>query len=320
METLTGQVLAGNCDDIDLDCQMRRAAFEQVRRIAGHQGCMTWAEIDSGFSFGGQEFHLCGRARGIFKPRAMKFLLSIKTVVPREGRKIWYDDQTEAHHQIFTAEESVEYSFMGTDPNAHDNQLLRAAYSHQIPIIYFLGIAPRKYVPLIPCYVSDWDGKALKARIDIGLPGTVKLALPSEVPERRYALTHAKQRVHQACFREAVIEAYGGRCALSGLRELRLLDAAHIVPDADEGFGQPVVVNGIPLTKIHHAAFDANLIGIDPDYGVHVSGRLLEQQDGPMLEALKQLQGKQLILPSRDRDRPDRNRLAFRFDQFKLAA
>jgi hypothetical protein len=27
-----------------------------------------------------------------------------------------------------------------------------------------------------------------------------------------------------------------------------------------------VVPNGIPLSKIHHAAFDAHLIGIDPDY------------------------------------------------------
>jgi hypothetical protein len=32
-----------------------------------------------------------------------------------------------------------------------------------------------------------------------------------------------------------------------------LLDAAHIV-DADEQLGQPIVSNGLPLTKIHHAA------------------------------------------------------------------
>ena len=37
--------------------------------------------------------------------------------------------------------------------------------------------------------------------------------------------------------------------------------AAHIVADKDEQFGQPVVSNGIPLSKIHHAAFDAHLIG-----------------------------------------------------------
>ncbi len=35
--------------------------------------------------------------------------------------------------------------------------------------------------------------------------------------ERRYALRAVKQRLHQASFREAVISAYNGRCALSGL-------------------------------------------------------------------------------------------------------
>ena len=34
------------------------------------------------------------------------------------------------------------------------------------------------------------------------------------------------------------------------------------------------VPNGLPLSKIHHAAFDAHLIGIDPDYRLHVSDRL----------------------------------------------
>ena len=67
------------------------------------------------------------------------------------------------------------------------------------------------------------------------------------------------------------------------------MDAAHIVEDKDERFGQPVIPNGIPLSKIHHAAFDKHLIGIDPYYHLHVSGRLLELKDGPMLDALKGL-------------------------------
>jgi hypothetical protein len=33
-----------------------------------------------------------------------------------------------------------------------------------------------------------------------------------------------------------------------------------------EQFGQPIVSNGSPLTKLHHGAFDAHLIGVDPDY------------------------------------------------------
>ena len=65
---------------------------------------------------------------------------------------------------------------------------------------------------------------------------------------------------------------------------------------------------------------DAHLIGIDPDYKLHVSERLLIQRDGPMLEALKRLNGGTIHLPGRDKDRPDRDRLAVRFERFKAAA
>ena len=81
-----------------------------------------------------------------------------------------------------------------------------------------------------------------------------------------------------------------------------------------------MVPNGIPLSKIHHAAFDAHLIGIDQDYRLHVSERLLGQRDGPILEALKRLNGATIHLPNRDKDRPERDRLALRFERFKAAA
>jgi hypothetical protein len=87
--------------------------------------------------------------------------------------------------------------------------------------------------------------------------------------------------------------------------------------DADEQLGQPVISNGLPLTKLHHAAFDAHLIGIGPDYRIHVSDRLLEIRDGPFLETgLKGIVGQVIQLPRRSEDRPDRDRLALRFEQF----
>jgi putative restriction endonuclease len=75
------------------------------------------------------------------------------------------------------------------------------------------------------------------------------------------------------------------------------------------------------LTKLHHAAFDAQLIGIDPDFRIHVSDRLLEIHDGPFLElGLKAIVGQVIQLPRRSVDRPDRDRLARRFEEFKKAA
>ena len=304
----------------DSDSRMRMAAFEHVRRLSDLHDHLTRNELAPGFVFEGRRIPLVNPQRGIFKPRKIQYLLSIRTVFPRSGARVWYDDQREAHRQIFESEESIEYAFMGQDPEAADNRWLREAFENQIPVIYFLGVAPARYLAIVPTYISGWDAHALKARVTFGIPDQVRSEVPQYADERRYALREVKQRLHQTSFREAVIAAYKGRCALSGLPEQWLLDAAHIISDKNEQMGQPVVPNGLPLSKIHHAAFDRHLIGIDPDYRLHVSGRLLDQRDGTILEALKQLDGGRLHLPPRARDYPDRERLALRFEQFKAAA
>ena len=73
----------------------------------------------------------------------MAHLLSIKTVFPRRGARVWYDDQREAHRQIYAGDEVVDYAFMGTDPNSVDNRWLLDAMEQQIPVIYFLGHVAR---------------------------------------------------------------------------------------------------------------------------------------------------------------------------------
>jgi putative restriction endonuclease len=300
------------------DAPIRAAAFAHLRRLQELHDHLDSGHLAAGFSFEGERIPFINPRRGIFKPQRMRFLLSIKTVFPKVGAKVWYDDQRNVHRQIYDGDETVDYAFMGSDPNAADNRWLREAWEHQVPIIYFLGVSPGRYQAIAPAFIAGWDARALKASVGFGVPGAATLA--NDVFERRYALRTVKQRLHQASFRDAVISAYRGRCALSGLPEPMLLDAAHIISDGDEKLGQPIVPNGIPLSKIHHAAFDARLIGIDPDYKVHVAERLRAQNDGPMLEALKRLHLSSLHLPGRDRDRPDRDRLASRFEMFQSAA
>lgn len=304
--------------DREQDMAIRLAAFDHIRRLTMMRDELSGADLLRGFVFRGMRIPLIN-PRGIFKPQQMRFVLSIKTVVPKPGGRVWYDDQRESHRQVFAGKDSVDYAFMGKDPKAADNQWLREAMENRIPVIYFLGITPGRYQPIFPTYIVGWDAKALKARIAFGVPTETVVKQPKSSTERRYALRAVKQRLHQALFREAVISAYNGRCAISGLPEPLLLDAAHIVADSHEKLGQPIVPNGIPLSKIHHAAFDANLIGVDPDYRIHVSDRLLGLSDGPMLEVLK-LRGGTIRLPSRPKDRPDPERLAQRFEQFKVTA
>lgn len=305
----------------DIQDPLRTAAFLHVRRLQETHDQLAASDLAAGFTFEGNRFPLVNQQRGIFKPQKMTHLLSIRTVFPKPGAKVWYDDQRHVHRQIYDGEDTIDYAFMGTDSTRADNRWLKEAFEHRIPIIYFLGISPGRYQAVLPSFIVGWDARAAKAQVAFGAPlAATENAPPADHAERRYALRAVQQRLHQASFRAAVIHAYRGRCALSGLPEPMLLDAAHIVTDRHERLGQPVIPNGIPLSKIHHAAFDAHLIGIDPDFRVHVSDRLLVQNDGPMLEALKRLHNGTLHLPERTRDQPDRDRLAMRFESFKAAA
>src|SRR5436190_14051430 len=112
-----------------------------------------------------------------------------------------------------------------------------------------LGTSPGRYQPVIPTFIVGWHPERLRVQLAFGaiVGPSAQADLPA-APERLYALREVKARLHQASFRDAVLSAYGGRCAISRLPEPRLLDAAHIVMDADELFGQPVISNGLPLT------------------------------------------------------------------------
>jgi putative restriction endonuclease len=208
---------------------MRQAAFAAVNRLAAMQGELTAADLKAGFQFQGIRVPLINPQRGIFKPRQMKHLLSIRTVFPMAGARVWYDDQRDVHRQIYQGDEHIEYAFMGSNPDAADNRWLREAMADRIPIIYFLGVAPGLYMAITPAYIVGWDAGQLKAYISFSPSEDLKGSdYPTSSIERRYALRQVKHRLHQASFREACSRPIKRRCAVSGLPEVRLLDAAHI--------------------------------------------------------------------------------------------
>jgi putative restriction endonuclease len=86
----------------------------------------------------------------------------------------------------------------------------------------------------------------------LGLPG-----------ERGRAVRTFQQLERDATFARRVLEAYGNRCAICGY-QLRLLDAAHIVPVADS-LSTDRTENGLALCPTHHRAFDRGIIGIAED-------------------------------------------------------
>jgi putative restriction endonuclease len=227
-------------DPTSRDAQLRQAAFNHVDRLGALRGgVLDSADLAGGFEYGGQRIPLINPRRGIFKPQQMENLLSIKTVFPRRGARVWYDDQREAHRQIYAGDDVVDYQFMGTDPNSPDNRWLLDAMQRQIPVIYFLGTSPGRYQPFIPTFIVGWHPERLRVDLAFGVivGASVQATLPAS-PERRYALREIKARLHQASFRDAVLSAYGGRCAISRLPEPRLLeirDGSFLSKDEGEG-------------------------------------------------------------------------------------
>lgn len=242
-------------------------------------------------------------------------LLSIKTTEPRAGRTNIYSDQE-------TDEGFFRYSLQRGNPQGGGNKHLWEALEDRTPFIYFHAVAEGVYKAIWPCFVTAVHANQGFCEVVVGNTAVaattqttvVEYAIP-EAPVRRYSVRETKVRLYQATFRKNVLTAYNNRCAISGLPVVRLLDAAHITPDTETD-SSTEVTNGIAMSRLHHQAFDASLLGISPDLKIVLSGKILDSSDGPLLEALKYCHNTKLTVPAFGDTRPDRQRLAKRFEQF----
>ena len=257
--------------------------------------------------------------RGIWKPKVCDLPISIASTI-----KGPYSDG-------FTEDGLLFYRYQGSDPQSPDNVGLRRLMASRTPFVYFHSVVAGKYVPIWPVFVvRDLPHElAIHAAVDPAYTSGVAISTDetdieefrndSSLGVRRYVASFTRRRLHQSTFRERIIAAYHHTCTICRLQHAELLDAAHIIPDVHE-FGEPVVQNGLCLCKIHHAAYDQNIIGISPDYRVHVRRDILAEIDGPMLRhGLQELNGSGLVLPTRNTDYPDPDRLHVRYQEFRNA-
>lgn len=294
-----------------MDELIRLAAFAWLKKQADIYGdTLPWEILTGGFDYFGQRIRLMG-PQGIWKPKQMDLPLSITTVI--DGP---YDDKPDVKGFLT-------YRYRGKDPDHRDNAGLREVMRLRKPLVYFFNIFPGKYLATYPVFIVNDDPYNLSFTVavdDIAYLNVDKVEdTLSGIERRSYITQTVLYRAHQRQFRERVIAAYRSQCALCKLRHIELLDAAHIIGDREE-HGDPIVQNGLSLCKIHHAAFDHNIIGINPDYQVIVRQDVLEEIDGPMLKyGLQELNNNRLILPTHKSEWPDRERLERRYDSFLKA-
>lgn len=287
--------------------------FLTLRTNDGLDTISTEAMAD--FEFDGARFRLLDAQAGITKPKELDAALSIRTTFTPPGKDRPYDDHV-------GEDGFLRYKWRGTDPEHHQVRGLREAMRSELPLVWFVGIAPGVYQPLFPVYIlwEEPDQHQFVIDPDVARGKVTGERPPTEI-ERRYILHETKRRVHQPLFRAVVLRAYEERCAVCALRPRALLDAAHIVEDSSEE-GVAAVRNGLTLCKIHHAAYDSDILGIRPDLIVEIRPDLLDVTDGPML--LHGIQGRHgqglMALPRSRAEQPDPELLGRRFERFKSAS
>lgn len=284
-----------------------REVIAQVlaERAEARGGFLQWADLTNVDLPDGSSRRVVDPGRGgIWNPSGLEATLSVVTS----------PDGPYADEELAGGLLTYHYQ---SGPEGGKNLKLRRAMDLGFPVIRFHKVASNAYVPIYPVYVidDDPDSRVFTLSVDKSFTSLTAAAVISEI-ERQYVERLVRQRVHQPAFRARVMLAYDTRCTICNLKHARLLDAAHIISDAHDE-GDAVVTNGLSLCKIHHAAYDENLLGISADYKVHVNDDLLAEVDGPMLRhGLQEMHGRTLLLPSRSADRPDVARLDRRYAEF----
>ncbi len=296
------------------DLALRSAAIEWLKaRTNDGLDSLTSEEIAQ-FTFRGERFRLMDRQRGIRKPKELGSALSIRTIYRPEGSARPYEDD-------MGPDGLVRYKWRGDDPHHPENRALRDAMRLAVPLIWFWGVGTALYKPIFPIYLIHEE--PLAQQFVVATDGLQHLqSTGSQVEEvlRRYLRAETTRRLHQPVFRSMVMRAYNTRCAVCELRHSVLLDAAHIVEDRHD-LGVAAVRNGLALCKIHHAAYDAGILGVTPKLSIEIRDDVLHEIDGPLLEhGLKGLHGQRLrILPMRRAERPDPELLEIHYSRFRAS-
>lgn len=127
---------------------------------------------------------------------------------------------------------------------------------------------------------------------------------------RTYEMVRQSIRNGQQRFRQELLEAYGGACAITRCAVPEALQAAHII--GYRGLASNVVTNGLLLRADVHLLYDSGLLTVDPDGLRVVTSRRLAGS------GYSELDGARLELPSERRFEPNRDYLAVKFREFEM--
>ena len=156
----------------------------------------------------------------------------------------------------------------------------------------------------------DYDSGAWAAGPEESELADVASKLPPDSDERERVVAEIVRRRGQADFRKQLLDAYGGKCAISRYDVEPALEAAHI--SSYLGPKSQLVSNGLLLRADLHALYDRSLVSVSPELRVRISPKIGNSR-------YAYLDGRQLAVPGDRAAWPSEERLAAQYQDFLVA-
>lgn len=229
---------------------------------------------------------LTTKAKGIYKPQWSKYALSVRQTI-----NSLYPDQP----PLTRADGTWAFSYFQENTNVADrdteyaNRGLIACWQDRVPVGVMRQISSKpnvRYYILGAALVAGWDGGyfflegfSKDGRSHHRGPQTEIEGLTLRETKADYlvepfapdSIVDARQRIIAAIisrqgqpeFRKRLLEAYIGRCAMTGCDAVEALEAAHIIPY--QGTYTNHTSNGLLLRADIHTLYDLGLLAIDAE-------------------------------------------------------
>ena len=258
---------------------------------------------------------LASRAKGIYKPEWSKYALSIC-----QALKSPYADYD--YEPVYDADGSWTYLYFQDNEDLamrdkeYTNVAVMECIRDQVPIGMMRQVQGKpnvRYNVLGLAYVTGWENGFFTFRsprfdVDTMLEAKEKEEAAAGAFDandsrdgRQKTLASIVRRRGRSAFRQALLEAYARRCAISGCSLTDVLEAAHIVPY--NGPQTDHICNGLLLRSDLHTLFDLRKLAIETKGHTVVLAPELAGSD------YAKFAGKPLELPAQAGKRPSKEAL-----------
>jgi putative restriction endonuclease len=308
--------------DFEITLDESETHIASVRKLGQeHLEALEWFSSREGQRIGWPDqlpsgLFLANKAKGIHKPKDWDHALSIRVMLSSdyEDGDIEFDADGRWHfryHQEGDASEAPEAEFANRALLRNRDDGVPVGIMRQISgkpnvLYHVLGIGR------VIGYSDGFFHIVGPVEIDdpLPIPDVVEHFDPSDIEDaRRFTLAVIHRRQGQQRFRQSLLAAYDGKCAISGCDVEALLDAAHLVPY--RGPETNKVRNGILLRTDLHTLFDLNLMSIDPDTFTVSVARSITQPEYASLSGLT------MRLPRDAALRPSKEAIQWRLDSHR---